>query len=212
MPAIDYKKTEKYLYQPKTTPEIVDVPQMTYIAVDGTGDPNTSKAYAEAIEVLYGLTYTIKMDNKDKLEYVVLPLEGFWTLPEAELDSGQEASVITSLNKDSFIWTAVIRQPDFVTETVFEQAKETLSKKKPQLDLTRARLETLTEGLCVQVMHIGPFDDEPLTIAGLYAYVSDNGYSIDLSETRRHHEIYLSDFRKTAPEKLKTVIRYPIRA
>ena len=204
--AIDYKKTEKELYQPQTTPSIIDVPEMTYIAVNGKGDPNTSAEYAAAIEVLYGLSYAIKMGNKEILEYVVPPLEGLW-----DIDGGFDKDKPIIAGKSKLEWTALIRQPDFVTTEVFEAAKTALAKKKSGLDLSKARLIKITEGLCVQVMHIGSYDDEPATIAVMEKYAVDNGYAIDINDTRRHHEIYLSDPRKVVAEKLKTVLRHPIR-
>ena len=200
---IDFKKTEKDLYQPKTIPSISDVPEMVFIAIDGKGDPNTSVEYAAAVETLYGMSYAIKMGNKSVLEYVVPPLEGFWWSPDV--------GTVDYSDKDSFHWTSLIRQPEFVTLEVFETAKAALAKKKPGLDLSKARLVKITEGLCVQVMHIGSYDDEPATVAIMEQYAVDNGYIIDISDIRRHHEIYLSDPRKIAPEKLKTVIRHPIR-
>ena len=206
---VDYKKTERDLYQPKTTPSIIDVPEMIFIAVDGRGDPNTSEAYKTAIEILYGLTYSIKMSKmsgftpEGYFEYVVPPLEGLWWSAYGEL--------VDYTDKNNFWWTSMIRQPVFVTPEVFEAAKATLNKKNPGLDTTMAQLIKLNEGLCVQVMHLGSYDDEPATIAAMEQYAVDNGYAIDLNDNRRHHEIYLSDPRKTAPEKLKTVIRHPIR-
>ena len=201
---IDYKKTEKELYQPKATPAIIDVAEMVFIAVDGKGNPNTSAEYATAIEILYGLSYAIKMGNKSVLEYVIPPLEGLWWLPSIGVDD--------YLDKDKFCWTSMIRQPEFVTPRVFEDAKKTLGKKKSMLDLSKARLVKFTEGLCVQVMHTGSYDDEPATITLMEQYAIGNGYAFEISESRRHHEIYLSDPRRVAPEKLKTVIRYPIKA
>jgi hypothetical protein len=201
---IDFKKEQKSLYQPETKPSIIDVPEMVFIAVDGRGDPNTSEEYAAAIEALYGLSYSIKMNSKTVMEYVVPPLEGLWSV-----DGEYESCDIT--DKDKFHWTAIIRQPDFVTEEVFEANKTALAKKKPNLDTSKARLIKFTEGLCVQVMHIGSYDDEPATIAAMEQYAVDNGYIIDFTDSRRHHEIYLSDPRKVAPEKLKTVIRHPIK-
>jgi len=203
---LDFKKDQKELYQPKISPSIVEVGEMTFLAVDGVGDPNTSAAYQEAIELLYGLSYTIKMGNKDVLEYAVGPLEGFWSLAD-----GAAVDFTKPLPKDTFVWTAVIRQPDFVDDAVFEEAKIKLAKKKPHLDVTKARLMRLTEGLCVQSLHIGPFDDEPTTIAEMEAFALAQGYTLDLSDERRHHEIYMSDLRKVAPEKLKTIIRHPIK-
>ncbi len=203
---IDYKKTEKELYQPKTTPSIIDVPEMKFIAVDGKGDPNTSAQYAAAVELLYGLSYAIKMGNKSALEYVVPPLEGYWEVADDFKGGG---AAIT--DKGKFTWTMLIRQPDFVSAEVFNAAKATLAKKKPGLDVSKARLETIAEGLCVQVMHVGSYDDEPATVAALDGFAAENGYAVDMSGARRHHEIYLSDPRKVAPEKLKTVLRHPVR-
>ena len=203
---IDFKKTEKDLYQPKTVPTVIEVPEMNFLAVDGKGDPNTSAEYAVAIEILYGLSYAIKMGNKGILEYVVPPLEGFW-----DINGGFNKNEPIIADKNKLEWTALIRQPDFVTTEIFEAAKTSLAKKKPQLDLSKARLEKITEGLCVHVMHIGSYDDEPATIEAMEQFAIDSGYIIDINETRRHHEIYLSDPRKVTPEKLKTVIRHPIR-
>jgi hypothetical protein len=203
---IDFKKIEKDLYQPRTIPSIINVPEMKYIAVDGKGDPNKSLEYAEAVELLYGLSYAIKMSNKSILEYVVPPLEGFWSVDDDFRGGGAEIN-----DKSKFIWTMMIRQPDFVTEDILEVAKISLAKKKPNLDISKAKLETITEGLCVQVMHIGSYDDEPATVAALDGFAIENGYVLDINDIRRHHEIYISDPRKVAPEKLKTVIRHPIR-
>ena len=199
----DFKKIEKELYQPKTTPSIINVEEMTFLAVDGKGDPNTGMEYAAAIETLYGLSYAIKMGNKAIMEYVIPPLEGLWWSPDY--------STVNYTDKDSFCWTSMIRQPEFVTPKVLESAIKTFSKKKPRLDLSKVRLEKMTEGLCVQVMHIGSYDDEPVTIATMEKYAVEQGYEIDITDTRVHHEIYLSDPRKVAPEKLKTVIRQPIK-
>ena len=203
---MDFKKDFKEQYQPKTTPSVVEIPEMVIIAVDGVGDPNTSEAYKTAIETLYGLSYAIKMGNKAVLEYVVGPLEGFWDASGAFEGGGAPV-----LDKSKFAWTSFIRQPDFVNREVFEKAAAAVAKKKPELDLSKARLETIAEGLCVQVMHIGPFDTEYATVALLDQYAADNGYIMDFSDKRRHHEIYLSDPRKVAPEKMKTIIRHPVR-
>ena len=203
---IDFKKTQKELYLPKTAPSVIDVPRMTFITVDGEGDPNTSAEYTAAVELLYGLSYTIKMGSKSILEYVVPPLEGLWSVDDDFRGGGAEIN-----DKSKFIWTMMIRQPDFVTEDILEVAKISLAKKKPNLDISKAKLETITEGLCVQVMHIGSYDDEPATVAALDGFAIENGYILDINDIRRHHEIYISDPRKVAPEKLKTVIRHPIR-
>jgi len=199
---MDFKKDRKDLYQPTTAPSVVDVPAMVFLAVDGAGDPNTSPAYAAAIETLYGLSYGIKMAHKHVLEYVVPPLEGFWT--------GEGASQSGVLDKDKLRWTAVIRQPDFVTAEVLDDAKATLAKRKPALDVASARLETLAEGLCVQILHVGSYDLEPASVAAMERFATAQGYAIDLAGQRRHHELYLSDPRKTAPEKLKTILRHPV--
>lgn len=212
--AMDYKKTQRDLYQPKTTPSMVDVPEMLFLMIDGKGDPNTSAEYADAIAILYGLSYAIKMSKmggnqpSGYFEYVVLPLEGLWSLDDGGLFKGAGAAIP---DKNKFTWTAMIRQPEFVTHEVLAAAKTALAKKQPKLDLSLVRLERFTEGLCAQVMHIGPYDDEPATIAVLSQSIAENGYTEDMSAGRRHHEIYLSDPRRTAPEKLKTVIRHPIR-
>lgn len=208
MEKLDYKKQFKELYQPPTKPTIIDVPEMIFFAVNGTGDPNTSPDYKEAMEILYGLSFTVKMSKMNGtqpegyFDYVVAPLEGLW---RQEGICGIDFS-----RKDSFIWTSMIRQPEFVTDAVFESAKAALSKKKPHLDLSKARLMRFTEGLCVQIMHKGIYDDEPESVEKMHRFAEENGYSEDFSESRLHHEIYLSDPRKCAPERLKTVIRHPI--
>lgn len=207
MSATDFKKTQKELYQPETKPFIIDVPEMTFIMVDGKGDPNDPDGeYAAAIELLYGLSYTIKMGSKLVMEYVVPPLESLWTVDDDAFKGGGAAIG----NKAKLLWTAMIRQPDFVTPEVFESARTALQKKKPSLNTALAQLKQWTEGLCVQVLHVGSYDDEPATVRLLDTFIDESGYRNDMSEMRRHHEIYLSDPRKTAPDKLKTVIRHPI--
>lgn len=207
--AFDFKKEYKALYMPKNKPEIVTVPKANYIAVRGTGDPNEEGgAYQQAISVLYAVAYTLKMSYKTDhkidgfFEYVVPPLDGFWWQEHAE---GIDYS-----NKSAFCWISAIRLPDFVTREDFAWAVEAAAKKK-KLDCSSAAYLTVDEGLCVQIMHLGPFDEEPATIALMDAYLAQNGYVNDLSRDRLHHEIYLSDARKVAPEKWKTVIRHPIR-
>ena len=208
--AFDFKKEYKDLYLPKAKPNVIDVPDMVFIMVDGKGNPNTSGAYKNALEILYGLSYSIKMSKmsgtqpKGYFEYVVPPLEGLWWGEDGYFDG------TNIIDKDKLCWTSMIRQPEFVTQEVFESAKQALNKKKPELDLTLARLVSLTEGLCAQIMHIGSYDDEPMTIDVLERFIVESGYKNDISENRKHHEIYLSDPRRTAPEKLKTVIRQPI--
>lgn len=211
MDKLDYKKAYKELYQPKTKPSIIEVPEMIFIAVDGEGNPNTCPEYKAAIEVLYGLSYAIKMSKMNGtqpagyFEYVVPPLEGLWQVDAADFDG------MNVTDKDKFKWISMIRQPEFVTEEVFEHAKLVLKKKKPALDLSKARLMKMTEGLCVQIMHKGSYDDEPASIEQMKRFLDENGYIEDFSEGRFHHEIYLSDPRKSSPDKLKTVIRHPIK-
>ncbi len=207
--AFDFKKEYKEFYMPKNKPEIVTVPKANYIAVRGKGDPNEEGgAYKQAIGVLYAVAYTLKMSYKTDykiegfFEYVVPPLEGFWWQDGV---SGVDYS-----NKDSFNWISVIRLPDFVTRKDFDWAVETATLKK-KIDCSAAEFVTIDEGLCVQIMHLGAFDDEPATVAIMDAYLKEQGYENDFSDTRLHHEIYMSDARKVAPEKLKTVIRHPIR-
>lgn len=211
MTKLDYKKKYKDLYQPSAEPSIIEVPQMLFIAVDGEGNPNTCSKYKEAIEILYGLSFTIKMSKmsgsqpEGYFEYVVPPLEGLWYA------DGMDFNGTNVTDKDKFKWISMIRQPEFVTESVFENAKSLLSKKKPHLDLSKARLMKMTEGLCVQIMHIGSYDNEPESIEKMIKFADENGYSDDFTYNRFHHEIYLSDPRHCAPESLKTVIRHPIK-
>lgn len=207
--AFDFKKEYKEFYIPPNKPQIVDVPKANYIAVCGKGDPNEEGgAYQKAVGVLYSVAYTLKMSYKSDykiegfFEYVVPPLEGFWW---------QEGVVgVDYSDKSTFNWISVIRLPDFITEDNFNWAVETASKKK-KTDCSPAEFLTVHEGLCVQMMHIGPYDDEPATVAAMNAFLKENGYISDINENRKHHEIYLSDPRKTAPEKMKTVIRHPIK-
>jgi hypothetical protein len=207
--AIDFKKTQKELYQPGTKPSVIEVPEMVFIMVDGRGDPNTGEAYQAALEVLYGLSYSVKMSKmggnqpEGYYDFVVPPLEGLWST-----DAGDFEAEIT--DKSAFRWTSMIRMPGFVTPEVFETAKKSLAKKKPGLDTSVARLEVFNEGLCAQIMHIGSYDSEPATIHALKSFITDSGYRLALSEGRKHHELYLNDPRKTSPDKLKTIIRYPI--
>lgn len=208
----DFKKEYKSMYLQKTAPVLVDVLPMTYLCVDGKGDPNTSGEYKDALAVLYGLSYTIKMSKMDGsqpqgyFDYVVPPLEGLWWMENRE---GFDGIHIT--DKSRFLWTSMIGLPSFVNSQVLEQAKEKLHKKNPALDLSRARMETLTEGLCAQIMHLGSYDEEPDTIRRMQAFLEAEGYITDINETRKHHEIYFNDPRKTAPEKLKTIIRHPVK-
>lgn len=206
--AFDFKKEYKEFYMPKNKPQIVSVPAANYIAVRGQGDPNEEGgAYKQAIGVLYAVAYTIKMSKmgdhrmEGYFDFVVPPLEGFWW------QEGVEGVDYTS--KATFRWISVIRLPDFVTEAEFQWAVEEASRKK-KLDCSMAEFLTVEEGLCVQIMHHGPFDAESATVAVMDAWLEENGYRNDFSAERLHHEIYLSDARKVAPEKWKTVIRHPI--
>ena len=207
--AFDFKKEYKEFYMPKGKPEIVMVPKANYIAVRGKGDPNDEGgAYQQAVGILYAVAYTLKMSYKTDyriegfFDYVVPPLEGFWW------QEGVDG--IDYSDKSTFNWISVIRLPDFVTQKDFDWATGEAEKKK-HLDCSKAEFLTIDEGLCVQIMHIGPFDDEPATVSMMNAYLLENGYENDFSGSRLHHEIYLSDARKVAPEKWKTVIRHPIK-
>ena len=207
--AFDYKKEYKEFYLPKKKPEIVTIPKMNYIAVKGCGDPNKEDGeYKNSISILYALAFTIKMSKltdyriEGYFDYVVPPLEGFWWQ--------QGVMQIDYSRKDAFQWISVIRLPDFVSEKDFNWAKQQVKAKKG-IDCSNAQFLTIEEGLCVQIMHIGSYDDEPNTITLMDKFIKENGYINDFSNTRMHHEIYLSDARRVAPEKLKTVIRHPIR-
>ena len=207
--AFDYKKEYKEFYLPKKKPEIITVPKMNYIAVKGCGDPNKEDGeYKNSISILYALAFTIKMSKltdyriEGYFDYVVPPLEGFWWQ--------QGVMQIDYSRKDAFQWISVIRLPDFVSEKDFNWAKQQVKTKKG-IDCSNAQFLTIEEGLCVQIMHIGSYDDEPETITLMDKFIMENGYINDFSNTRMHHEIYLSDARRVAPEKLKTVIRHPIR-
>lgn len=204
--SVDYKKLDKALYQPPAKPVKIQVPPTLYLMVDGTGEPGGA-SYTEALEILYSLSYTIKMSPKSGaapagyFAYTVPPLEGLWELgPEGLLS-----------DRESWRWTSLIRQPEFVTPEVFENAKKAAAEKKPELNFARARLEAFEEGLCVQMMHIGPYSTEPETIRQLQDFMGQNALAEDFTPNRRHHEIYLSDPRKTAPEKMKTVLRLPVK-
>lgn len=207
--SFDFKKEFKEFYMPKNKPEIVTVPKANYIAVRGKGNPNVEGGdYQKAIGILYAIAYTLKMSYKTDyriegfFEYVVPPLEGFWW--QENVDG------IDYANKETFNWISVIRLPDFVTEKDFAWAVHTATKKK-NLDCSSAEFLTIDEGLCVQMMHLGSFDEEPKTVALMDTYLKENGYVNDINQKRLHHEIYMSDARKVAPEKWKTVIRHPIK-
>lgn len=205
----DFKKEYKEFYLPKAKPGIVTVPRMNYIAVRGQGDPNLEDGeYKQSIGILYGIAFTIKMSKtggheiEGYFDYVVPPLEGFWW------QDGM--SGIDYAHKENFRWISVIRLPDFVTKDDFAWAVKEAERKK-KTDFSKAEFLTYDEGLCVQCMHLGPYDAEPETVSLMHEYARRQGYVLDITENRMHHEIYLSDARKTAPEKLKTVIRHPVR-
>lgn len=207
--AFDFKKEFKEFYQPKTKPSIITIPKMNYLAVRGTGDPNQEdSAYKESIELLYGVAYTLKMSHKTdyKIEgffdYVVPPLEGFWWQEDREgVDYG---------HKEQFSFISVIRLPDFVSKDNVDWAISQASKKKKR-DFSKVEFFTYDEGLCVQCMHVGPYNDEPKTVEAMHQFMEEEGYVLDITLERMHHEIYLGDVRKTAAEKLKTVLRHPIK-
>ncbi|MBQ1620233.1 MAG: GyrI-like domain-containing protein [Oscillospiraceae bacterium] len=207
--AFDFKKEYKEFYLPPAKPQIVTVPRANYLAVRGQGDPNEPDGeYQRSIGMLYAVAYTLKMSYKTEhriagfYEYVVPPLEGFWWQ--------DGVAGVDYAHKENFRWISVIRLPDFVTEEDLAWAiKEAAQKKKT--DCSRVELLSYDEGLCVQCMHIGPYDNEPATVSAMHEYMERQGYALDISDARLHHEIYLSDARKVAPEKRKTVIRHPIR-
>lgn len=210
MPPLDYKKEEKHLYLPSGSPALVDVPEMNFFMVDGRGDPNEPEGeYQRAIELLYALSYAVRMGGKKGSisipgyrEYVVPPLEGLWRI------AGNAAPL--HRHKKDLVWTAMIRQPGFISRDAFAVAVEQLRKKKPHLNTALARMASFTEGLCVQCLHTGPYDDEPATIARMHAFMEETGCFPDMEGVRAHHEIYLSDPRKTPAERLKTVLRLPV--
>ena len=225
--AFDFKKEYKEFYMPKNKPEIVKIPPMNYVAVRGKGNPNVECGdYQQAISILYAVAYTLKMSYKTDykiegfFEYVVPPLEGFWWQGEqhpvdAEMrtdrtDRRENIKGIDYSNKDTFNWISVISLPDFITEKDFAWAVQTATRKK-KIDCSPAEFLTIDEGLCVQIMHQGSFDSEPATVALLEDYLKEQGYENNINEQRLHHEIYMSDARKVAPEKWKTVIRHPIK-
>lgn len=207
--AFDYKKEYKEFYMPKSKPSIVEVPPMNYIAVRGKGDPNAEDGeYKQSIGILYGIAFTIKMSKKGNhqidgyFDYVVPPLEGFWWQ--------NNGKGIDYSRKEDFNFISLIRLPDFVTKEDFDWAIEQAAKKKKE-DFSKAEFFTYDEGLCIQCMHIGSYDDEPATVEMMHDFMAAEGYELDITDKRFHHEIYLSDARRAAPEKLKTVIRHPVK-
>ena len=205
----DFKKEYKELYKPKDKPSIINVEKTNFIAVRGVGDPNAENSeYKQSISLLYPIAYAIKMSKKGDykidgyFDFVVPPLEGFWW---------QEGiKGVDYANKDSFNFISLIRMPDFVTKEVFEWAIEETTRKKKE-DFSKVEFFTYDEGLCVQCIHIGPYNDEPITVEAMHEYMIEQGYELDITDERFHHEVYISDVRKTSPEKLKTVLRHPIK-
>lgn len=222
--AFDYKKEYKEFYLPKAAPGIVTIPEMNFLAVRGSGDPNTENGeYKASIELLYGVAFTIRMSKKGDhqmegyFDYVVPPLEGFWWQGERHpadamlrTDRRERVSGIDYAHKEDFKWISVIRLPDFVTKDDFDWAVREAEVKKKQ-DFSKVEFFTYEEGVCVQCMHIGAYDDEPATVEAMHRFMEEQGYVLDITDRRWHHEIYLSDARRVAPGKRKTVVRHPIR-
>lgn len=204
---LDYKKEYKDLYQPGMQPALTEVPPMTFLMADGRGAPG-GEAYQAAMQALYSITFTIKMSKMSGnqpagyFEYVVPPLEGLWWSKDGTLDWAGP--------KESWYWTSMLRQPEFVTQAVFDWAVTECRRKKPELSVETVRLERFREGLCVQAMHLGPYDQETKTIGKIEAYMEENALENLTGNVYKHHEIYLSDPRRTAAEKLKTVLRLPV--
>jgi len=217
MDKIDFKLKFKELYAPKQEPCIIEVPAMNFIMVDGHGNPNeTDGEYQKAVELLYAFSYTIKMSRKKAntsndifSDYVVPPLEGLWWLSDKD--------DMDFTKKNQYCWTSMIRQPDFITRTDYDNAILEINKKKPELDTSKARFEIFEEGLCVQCMHLGPFDNEPVTLVKMDEFLKNNQLMVNIGaqtvegRTHRHHEIYLSDPRKVIPSARKTILRHPIK-
>ena len=202
--AFDYKKEYREFYMPKDTPGIVSVPKMNYLAVSGSGDPNEEGGlYKDSIRLLYGIAFTIKMSKKSNYQ-----IDGYFPLEGFRWQDG--VSGIDYAHKENFNWISVIRLPDFVTKYDFDWAVKEATAKKKQ-NFSKVEFFTYDEGLCVQCMHIGAYDDEPATVESMHRFMEERGYVLDITDQRLHHEIYLSDARKVAPEKLKTVIRHPIK-
>jgi hypothetical protein len=202
MEKLDLRKELKHLYGPLSKQfSLVEVPEMNFIMIDGHGDPNHSADYAEAVNALYSLAYTLKFSVKAglKIDYTVMALEGLWW--------AEDMAAFVLQDKSNWLWTMMIMQPEFITPELFAEAREQAARKKDLPALERVRLEPFNEGLSVQIMYFGPYADEGPTIARLHEFIRTEGYE----PAGKHHEIYLGDPRKSAPEKLKTVIRQPIR-
>lgn len=210
MNTFDYKKEDKDLYVPKEM-MIIEVPKMAYVMVEGEGNPNTSESYQEAISILYKLSYTIKMSKikhqqpKGYYDFVVPPLEGLWAIDDEDFDEYKIE------DKENFYWKAMIRLPDFVSKDYFEEVKREVTILKPHIDVSKAQYFVYDEGLCIQMMHKGSYDDEPISLQKMNQFMDERGFVCDISKTRFHHEIYLSNPKRTKTENLKTVIRLPIQ-
>jgi hypothetical protein len=204
---LDYKKEYKELYSPKAQPMLIEIPEITFVAVEGKGNPNDKNGeYNSALELLYGIQYTIKMSKKGNnipngyFDYVVPPLEGLWWF-----DNENDIK-----NKSKYNWISIIRLPEYVNKDVFKWACIEVNKKK-KIEIERAKYLKIKEGLCVQCMHIGSFDDEPKTIKLMEQFIEENNLTKDLTDKRKHHEIYLSDPRKAEESKMKTILRLPVK-
>lgn len=209
MATIDFKKTQKQFYKPTIKPEIIEIPQMNFIYVEGRGNPGDPQGeYVEAIGLIYQIAYTLKMGLKKGnqiqgyYDYVVCPLEGLWEIDGLK---GYDRTL-----KDQFIWTSMMRVPDFISKDVFDQAIKEATHKK-QKDFSKVKYQSFYEGLVVQMLHVGSYDDEIYSVEKMDQYVKDMGYALDFNERRKHHEIYLSDPRRTQPEKLRTILRHPVK-
>lgn len=205
----DFKKEQSELYRPGKRPTVIKVPPMNYLAVQGKGDPNAENGeYSQALQLLYGIAYTIKMSKKGDyqisgyFDFVVPPLEGMWWQPGIKGVDYQ--------HKEQFNFISLIRMPDFVTPEIFDWAVKTATEKK-QADFSKVELRSVDEGLCVQALHVGTYDDEPVTVKKLHEFITNNGLQLDINDHRHHHEIYLSDPQRTKPANLKTVLRLPVR-
>ena len=204
MQKLDLKKTLKPYYDAKPAPTFVEVPAMNFLMVDGAGNPNTSADYAEVLQALYSVAYTLKFKVKKEMaiDYPVMALEGLWW--------GEDMNLFSAEKKDDWLWTMMISTPDVITLELVETAKTEAGRKKPLAVLPRLRFESFTEGLSAQLMHIGPYSAETENIRRLHDFIHANGYAFD-GKTQKHHEIYLSDPRRSKPEKMKTIIRQPVR-
>lgn len=207
MPKVDLKKNNKELYNPSAKEvSIVDVPEMSFLMIDGEGNPNKSQEYQDSIEALFSVSYKVKFisEKENSQDYVVMPLEGLWWVENME--------DFTVQDKSGWKWTAMIRQPDFITKDMIKKAIQEVEKKKKLFALSRIKFQSLHEGLSAQIMHIGPYSQESPTVEKLHNFIEENGYEFNASlPGEKHHEIYISDMRRTKPEKLKTIIRQPMR-